>query len=217
MFEIVVERRTNEERTRQTRALLVSAARQLFETDGYADTRIEDVVQLAGVTRGALYHHFATKQSLFDAVIVDIQDELAAHVDTASNKAEDPWDRFVAGWLAFIAVSPEQGIQRLMLEAPAVLGHQRWQEIDDDHFLTGVTEALAFLHDRGLLALEPSPALARVLLTISNALGTLVAQSHDPATARADVSHIWEHLLRSLSADSKPGRAHSRRRPGRSG
>lgn len=215
MLVIMAERRTNEERTRQTRALLVSAARQRFEAAGYADTRIEDVVQLAGVTRGALYHHFATKQSLFDAVIVDIQDELAAHVDNASNKAEEPWDRFVAGWLAFIAVSPEPGIQRLMLEAPAVLGHQRWQEIDDDHFLTGVTDALAFLHDRGLLALEPSPTLARVLLSISNALGTLVAQSDNPATARADVSPIWEHLLRSLTADNDTGRVQSRRRRGR--
>ena len=58
------------------------------------------------------------------------QDELSAHVDRAANKEETAWDTFVAAWLAFIEVAPDPGIQRLMVEAPAVLGDKRWQEID---------------------------------------------------------------------------------------
>jgi AcrR family transcriptional regulator len=197
----MTERRTNEERSRQMRALLVGVARQLFETKGYAATSIEEVVREAGVTRGALYHHFPTKLALFDAVIVDIQSELADLVDRAGLAAKDPWDRFIAGWLAFIEVAPEAGIRRLMLEAPTVLGQQRWQEIDDEHALGIVAHGLEWLDERGQLGIEPSPMLAQVLLTVSNALGTLVAQADDPAAARREVAPIWERLLRSLAPD----------------
>lgn len=154
----------------------------------------------AGVTKGALYHNFPTKRSLYDAVIVDIQDELTAHVDTTVKKADTAWDKFIAGWLAFIEVAPEPGIQRLMLEAPAILGYQRWQEIDDGHNLPGITAALEHFQTKGELTFEATPELARVLLAISNALGTLVSQDDDPACARATVFPIWEHLLRSLKA-----------------
>lgn len=206
-------RRSNQERSAHTRHVLVSAARQLFEERGYAATAISDVVSLAGVTRGALYHHFPTKQALFDAVIVDIQDELAADVDRASNKAEDPWDRFVAGWLIAVENAPSPGIRRLMLEAPAVLGHQRWTQIDDEHFQPGVAAALAHLADRGLLDVQPTPTIARVLLSISNALMTLVAQSEDAHTARHEVTALWERFLRSLAAAPPATTAERQGRP----
>ena len=150
------------------------------------------------MTKGALYHHFPTKRALYDAVIVDIQDELSAHVDRSAQKAETAWDKFVGAWIAFIEVAPEPGIQRLMLEAPAILGFQRWQQIDDEHNLPAITGALEHLHAKGELVFEPTPDLARVLLAISNALGTLVSQDDDPAAARVAVIPIWEHLLRSL-------------------
>lgn len=191
-------RRTNEERTRTTRRALVSAARQRFEADGYAATNLDDIADGAEVTKGALYHHFPTKRALYEAVIVDIQDELTAHVDTNAKKAETAWDKFVAGWLAFIEVAPEPGIQRLMLEAPAILGYQQWQQIDDERNLPSITTALEHLESKGELMFEATPELARVLLAISNALGTLVSQDDDPGHARATVIPIWEHLLRSL-------------------
>lgn len=194
------ERRTNEERARTTRQALISAARQRFESDGYSAVNLDDISDLAGVTKGALYHHFATKQALYDAVIVDIQDELTTHVDRSAKKAETAWDKFVQGWLAFIEVAPEPGIRRLMLEAPAILGYQRWQQIDDEHNLPAITSALEYFQAEGELVFEATPELARVLLAISNALGTLVSQDVDPVAARAAVTPIWEHLIRSLKA-----------------
>jgi len=199
MFLSVTERRTNEERSRRTRGVLVATARELFEAKGYAGTSIEDVVRHAGVTRGALYHHFPTKQSLFDAVIVDIQDELAARVEEAAGADGDPWDRFVAAWLSFIAAAHEAGVRRLMLEAPTVLGHRRWHEIDDGYYLPQIVDALVTLHRLGLLDAEPTPELARTLLAVSNALGTVVAQDDDPVRAQALVLPLWERFLRSLS------------------
>lgn len=191
-------RRTNQERTRITRGALLSAARQRFEADGYSTASLVEISEVANVTKGALYHHFPTKRALYDAVIVDIQAELSAHVHKSARKAEGAWDKFVAGWLAFIEIAPEPGIQRLMLEAPAVLGYQRWQEIDDEHNLPGIKSSLAYLHGKGELRFDATPELARVLLAISNALGTLVSQDVDPSRARHTVAEIWEHMLRSL-------------------
>jgi AcrR family transcriptional regulator len=197
---VPAERRTNEERTRTTRRALVLAARERFEADGYAAVSIDAIAEAAGVTKGALYHHFPTKLAVYDAVVVDIQDELSAHVDRSAKKAETAWDKFVDAWIAFIEVAPEPGIRRLMLEAPAILGYARWQEIDDEHNLPPIVEALEHLHRRSGLAFEPSADLARILLALSNALGTLVSQDEDPARLRAVVIPVWEHLLRSLAA-----------------
>lgn len=193
-------RRTNEERTRATRHALVSAARQRFEAVGFAAANLGDIARDAGVTKGALYHHFPNKAALYDAVVVAIQDELSAHVDRAARKAGTAWDKFVAAWLAFIEIADEPGIQRLMVEAPAVLGYRRWQEIDDEHNLAAIMTGLDVLQAKGDLAFEATPDLARVLLAISNALGTLVSQDDDPAAARAVVIPLWEHFLRSLRA-----------------
>lgn len=191
-------RRTNEERTRSTQQALVTAARQRFEAVGYAAASLDDIADAAGVSKGALYHHFPNKAALYDAVVVAIQDELSAHVDRAAHEAGTAWDKFVAAWIAFIEVAHEPGIRRLMVEAPAVLGYRRWQEIDDDHNLAAITTALDVLQQKGELAFEATPDLARVLLAISNALGTLVSQDDDPAAARAVVIPVWEHFLRSL-------------------
>lgn len=205
MLCFVAARRTNDERSTETRRHLLSAARQLFEKHGYAGTAIDDVVRSAGVSKGALYHHFPTKQALFDAVIVDIQDELGAHVDKSVAKQRTASTKFVTGWLAALELAPEIGIRRLMLEAPGVLGFDRWQEIDDEHYKAGVTASLAHLHSKGLLRLEPSPALAEVLMTISNALLTLLVQQDDPAAARKGIIPIWEHLLTSLLEPDRHG------------
>lgn len=192
------ERRSNEERSRTSRALLIGAARRLFEQQGYAATSIEQIARAADLTKGAVYHHFPTKQALFEAVVVDIQDELADHVDASARKEVTAWQRFVAGWLSALDVAPEAAIRRLMVEGPTVLGYQRWQRIDDEHFLPGVTASLEHLHRQGELSLEPTPTLARVLLTISNALLTFLTQHDDPAAARAEVIPIWEQLLGGL-------------------
>jgi len=192
------ERRSNEERTRTTRAALLAAARQHFEREGYAATRLDAVVADASVTKGALYHHFPTKQALYEAVIVAIQDELTAHVDRSARKARTAWDKVVDGFLSFIEIAPEAGMRRLMLEAPTVLGYERWREIDDERNLPAITASLARLEAKGELAFPATVELAETLLAISNALGTLVAEADDPATARDHVLPVWEHLIRSL-------------------
>ena len=193
------ERRSNQERSRTTQDKLVAAARRLFEQHGYANTAIDDIARAAGVTRGAIYHHFGGKQPLFRAVIEDIQDQLADHVDRNAEKYEDPWDAFVAGWISFLEQSPTADVGRvLMLEGPVVLGYRDWQSIDDEHFHDTVTRAVGHLMDRGTIATQPIEPLVRVLLAISNALGTLIAAADDPESTRAAVAPVWAQLLGGL-------------------
>ncbi len=197
----MADRRTNPERSRETQDRLVDAARRLFEDKGYADTSIDDIARDAGVTRGAVYHHFGGKRPLFRAVIEDIQDELAAHVDRNAEKHDDPWEAFVAGWISFLEQAPTAGIGRvLMLEAPAILGYEDWQSIDDAHFHPTVTGAVTYLMNGGVLPPQPIEPVVRVLLAISNAMGTLVASSADPNRTRAEVAPVWAQLLGGLQS-----------------
>jgi AcrR family transcriptional regulator len=209
---VATARRSNEERTRSTRRALISAARQRFESDGYAGTNLGQVAELAGVTKGALYHHFPNKRALYDAVVVEIQDEVYAHAKRRANKVDDAWDRLVEAFVSFIETTPEPGIRLLMVEAPAVLGYQRWHEIGDERYLPGILDLLEDLRATGELVFPATPELARGLNAISTALGTLVSQDDNPATTRHAVIPVWEHLLRSLRA---PSRQLSENSPGR--
>jgi AcrR family transcriptional regulator len=195
----MAERRSNEERSRATREKLVAAARRLFEARTYSEVAIDDVARAAGVTRGAIYHHFGGKQPLFKAVIEDIQDELADHVDRNAEKHDDPWDAFVAGWISFLEQAPTAGIGRvLMLEGPAVIGHRDWQVIDDSHFHETVTAAVEYFMSVGVLPNQRVEPVVRVLLSISNALGALIAGADDPEATRRAVAPVWAQLLNGL-------------------
>jgi AcrR family transcriptional regulator len=197
----MAQRRTNEERSRVTRDRLVVAARRLFDERGYADTAIDDIAEAAGVTRGAVYHHFGGKKQLFRAVIEEIQDELADHVDRNADKYGDPWDAFVGGWLSALDQMPTGGLGRLlMLEGPAVLGYQDWQSIDDAHFHDTVALAVVHLMNEGIVAPQPVEPVTRVLLTVSNALATLISSSDEPEEVRAAVAPVWAQLIDGLRA-----------------
>lgn len=191
-------RRTNEDRSRETRNALVEAARTLFEDRGYAATGIEEIAARAGVTTGALYHHFGDKRGVFRAVVIDIQQDIADRVERAVEKSDDPWERFVSGWLAFNEVAPRKSIRLLMREGPAVLGSEEWRAIDDGFHREGVSTALESLMRRGIIAKRPVEPLASVLLAVSNSLGALVAESPKSRQARTEVGAIWAQLLGGL-------------------
>lgn len=200
------QRRSNEERSRLTQDKLLSAARRLFDERGYAGTAIDDIAQAAGVTRGAVYHHFGGKERLFRAVIEEIQDELADHFDRNADKYDDPWDAFVGGWLSALDEIPTGGTGRLlMLEGPAVLGYHDWQSIDDAHYQDTVTLAIDYFMSEGIITPQPIEPVVRVLLTVSNALLTLISTSDDPEATRSAIAPVWTQLLNGLRG-TPPGR-----------
>ncbi len=111
---------TQQQRSEATTAALVEAAHELFAQDGYAATSLDGVVAKAGVTKGALYHHFAGKRELFAAVFAAEQQKISEVVAGAFGRHEDPWEAFEAGCRSFVETCQEPGLQRIfLLDAPA--------------------------------------------------------------------------------------------------
>lgn len=136
------------DRALATRARLIAAARALFSTDGYGATGTEAILAAAGVTRGALYHHFADKQALFAAVCEDLHGEMSGAIEADADAAPSAYDGLIAGCLAFLDVLARPDVRRvLILDAPSVLGWEAWNEMDRRHgfglLVQGVREAVA--------------------------------------------------------------------------
>ncbi len=139
--------RNTREGTEATRLALIAAARQLFVERGYAETATPDIVAAAGVTRGALYHHFADKKALFTAVVIAEAAAVAAAIDAASAPAATPREALVEGASAYFGAMAAPGrVRLLLLEAPAVLGVDGVGKIDrdnaEDRLLAGVRDYL---------------------------------------------------------------------------
>ena len=134
----------NAERGRATRDQIIDVAVRLFGSDGYENTSIEAVLRTAGVSRGSLYHHFPSKEALFSAVVEHLQEDVTNRLAAAGEDASGPADLLRRGGLAWIELSADPVIQRVMLiDAPAVLGWERWRELDEVHVLGDVRQALA--------------------------------------------------------------------------
>jgi AcrR family transcriptional regulator len=198
---MVVKRRTQAERSAATRGALVRAARELFARDGYAATGREAIVERAGVTRGAMYHHFADKEALFRAVFEEIEAEVMAKAAGAAMSVppEDPLGQLRAGSLAYLDVALDPAVQRIcLLDAPAVLSPAARQEVMDAYAVGLVREVLAAAVDKGALRPQPLEPLTNVLLAALQEAALYVARADDQEAARADVGLTIGHLLGSL-------------------
>ncbi|EYR80362.1 TetR family transcriptional regulator [Shinella sp. 838] len=126
--------RSNKERTEATRLALIEAARRLFVEKGYAETATPDIVAEAGVTRGALYHHFEDKKALLRATLEREAEAVAAHIERVSLPSGSPRNALLSGATAYFDAMAEPGRTRLLLlEAPAVLGFESTGAIDRDN------------------------------------------------------------------------------------
>lgn len=142
------ERRTNPQRSAEMRARLVAAARGLFVEQGFAATSTPAIVAAAGVTRGALYHHFEDKQAIFRAVIDAEAAAVAAEIEAADRREMSAAERLLAGSIAYLQAMQEPGrVRLLLLDGPAVLGRAEMRRMEAEHgdasLLLGLQEALA--------------------------------------------------------------------------
>jgi len=155
-----VARRTADE-AEQTRKAIVAAAHDLFAAHGFAATSTATVVEAAGVTRGALYHHFADKTALFQAVFEHLEHELNETIIAAALAEKDARGAFVAGCGAMLdfMVRPDYH-QIAVVDAPAVLGSTVWHAIDSAIGLASLKVGLHALDKAGDLRVPNTPALA---------------------------------------------------------
>src|SRR5437763_10168827 len=161
-------RTTKAEQSEATRSALIAAARGLFAERGYTGVGTEEIVRAAGVTRGALYHHFRDgKSGLLEAVYVQIEAEVTQRIaeGALADAADSPIDAMRAGAAQFLDACSESEVQQIVLhDAPAVLGWDRWREIATDHGLGLIEASLQAAMDARQIQPVPLHPLAHVLL-----------------------------------------------------
>jgi AcrR family transcriptional regulator len=187
------------EQSQATRTALLEAARELFSDPGYAAVSTEEIVQAAGVTRGALYHHFRDKRDLFAAVVEQVEQEVVERVAEAALGAGDPWEQQLGAIGAYLDVCLEPAVQRIVLvDAPSVLGVAAWREIEATYGLGLVRAGLQRLMDAGLIEQQPVEPLAHLVLGALTEGGLLIARAEDRTTARREVGESLDRLLSGL-------------------
>jgi AcrR family transcriptional regulator len=197
------ERRTQAERSESTRAALIAAARRLFAEQGYADVGTEEIVRAAGVTRGALYHHFEGKRLLFEAVYEQMEAEISERIATGALAAgaDSPLDAMRAGAEMFLQACTEPEAQRIvLLDGPAVLGWDRWREIAAEYGLGLIEATLQAAIDAGAIERQPVRPLAHVLMGALDEAAMLVGRADDPEAMRREVGRTLDSLIAALSA-----------------
>ena len=192
------------ERSAQTRARLIDAARELFAERGYSEVSIEDVVRSAGVTRGALYHQFpGGKVDLFAAVFDAVEEKLMAGIaeQLAEAGAEDTIAGLRAGIDATLALALDPKVVRLtILDAPAVLGWEAWRAAGERYGLGLVRAGLSAAMEDGSLTRAPLDPLAQLLLASIEEAIVYVARADDRDAAHADARTALHRLLDGLRA-----------------
>jgi AcrR family transcriptional regulator len=181
----------------------MATARRLFAQRGYADVSAAEIVTAAGLSRGALYHHYADKRDLFRAVLLEMEAELNAEIEAAADAQADLGVGMLAALDAFLSACERDEVVRIMLtDAPGVLGWQAWREIEAEHGLGVITRLLDRAVVAGLLAPQPIRVLAQLMLSASIEGALLVAHAEDRATARAEVRQGLVTLFAGLTVPS---------------
>ncbi|MGC4938199.1 TetR/AcrR family transcriptional regulator [Kribbella sp. DT2] len=189
------------EQRERTRSVLLEVSRRLFASRGYAAVGLADLVAAAGVTKGALYHHFeGGKTDLFRAVLEQVHEEIGTTVAATADAESDPWDQLTAGCRAFLVAATDPAVRRILLiDGPAVLGWRDWRAIDDAQSASHLAESLELLVETGVISRQPVAPLARLLSGAMNEAALWLAETEDPG-ALDDVTSALFRMLGALRA-----------------
>jgi AcrR family transcriptional regulator len=191
--------RTQAERSEATRSALIGTARRLFADRRYAGVGTEEIVRAAGVTRGALYHHFAGKAGLFAAVFEQIESELATRFADEALSKPDAWEAMLAGLELFLEVCREPEVRQIaLIDAPAVLGWTAWREVESRYSLGLIRVGLENLVKAGITRPQPIEPLAHAILGMLTVAGLYVANADDADVARAEMGEVLRGTLDGL-------------------
>ena len=190
----------NVARGEATRSQLIAIATRMFAERGYEDTSIEAVLREAGVSRGSLYHHFPGKEALFEAVAEDVETSVGEQTLAAALGAGGgPVAALRAGSLAWIRLAGDPVVQRILLiDAPSVLGWERWRAMEEHHALGGIRAVLQAIAEQGKVRPELVGTLANVLLASVNEVALIVARAEDKEAAMQAGADTIDELLQRL-------------------
>lgn len=195
--------RPRSEMIAQTRGKLLAAGRKAFGTVGYAEASMDDFTAEAGLTRGALYHHFGDKKGLFAAVVSEIDAEMTDRLEEITAKASDSWRGFVDGCAAYIEMAVEPEIQRIVhCDGPAVLGEQ-WLATSQSGCIACMTDDIRRLQAEGIVRNVDPEATARLLNGASLHAAQWIAGSDDPESTSKKAVAAFRALLDGLRVEAE--------------
>jgi AcrR family transcriptional regulator len=195
-------------RSGETRSRLISAARALFTEIGYFVTGTSDIVARAAVTRGALYHHFADKADLFEAVFREVLAELNdAAQNAARRQTGDLMSRVTGAFKIYLGlIASNVDFQRILLiDGPVVLGWGRWRALQSERVAADIAHTLKLLMQRGIIAETPAEPLAFLIQAALNDAALSIAHSADPDGASIQAGDAFTFLLQGLRIDRSQG------------
>jgi AcrR family transcriptional regulator len=187
------------ERGRATRERLIEAGREQFGAHGYDGASLDAILAQAGAKRGALYHHFESKQELFDAVLDREVAAIAQRIAKEAGAASDPVESLRIGCRAWLRMALDPALQRIvLLDPPSVVGWTRWRELDEVHTLGGLRRNLELIAEQGRLADGDIDLLAHMLLASLSEAALLIARADKPRSALAVGQATIETLIAGL-------------------
>ena len=191
----VTARRTQAQRRAATRQALIDSARALFAERGFAGVGREEIVARAGVTRGAMYHYFPSKEELFRSVYEEVEQALLQTVAEAASADTDPVSQLRIGTEAFLRSAATEEIRRIsLIDAPAVLSTETRRHLNEQYGLGLVREALTAVQAAGRLRVGPPTILAPLLLAAMHEAATQIAEGAPAAEVIATVDDLIGHI-----------------------
>lgn len=193
-------RRTQSERRAATRGALVAAARELFAERGFAGVSREEIVERAGVTRGAMYHYFASKEDLFRVVYEAVERDMCEAIGVAAMAGSGPVEELRLGAIAFLRAAATGEVRRIaILDSPAVLDSETRAAIEAQYALGMVQAVLAAIDAEGRLATGPVDQLAPMVMAVLHVAATQIAEGADETATISMVEGLIGRLTTSSS------------------
>ena len=176
---------------------------ELFAELGYAAVSIEAVLQACGISRGALYHHYASKDAIFEAVLEEAEQRVIATIREAGRNETNPLDALRAGCRAWLELTVEDAALRrtILIDAPAVLGWEKWRAVDERYALGLIRGAFDLVATAGRMEKRMVEVYAHSLLAVLTELALLLARSHDVETMEAAHNAVENVLSRLVGVE----------------
>ena len=185
----------------KTREQLIDVSTRLFETKGYAETSVKEICEALGITKGALFHHFKSKDRLFLEVWTRLQkqmDDAARAAAFAARSRTDPYSAFLAGCRTYLRYATRRDYQKIVLiDGPAILGLQGWYERDHDLGTQNVHAGVRYLSKKGIVAAHRVAPFAVMLQSALNGAGFALARDEEGVDA-SSIYDSFEKMVRAL-------------------
>jgi AcrR family transcriptional regulator len=198
----VVSSNLREAHNQDTRRAFVQAALELFTKKGYGNTSTEEIIKRARGSRGAMYHHFPTKDDLFAAVFEHVEQEFVDRLAATGAPGSDWVERIANGCLAFLDMCLDPKLNRILLvDGPAVLGWQRWLQIEERYGFGLLVQFLETAERKGQIESQPIEPLAHLIAGALNEAAMVIVNAEDQPAAREGMGEAVTRLIESLRAD----------------